>query len=92
MKPLTKDDLEFLDRIGVDDRRMKIIRNNQEDAEKFKKLYESVQRDRDSLMPDIEIVERLKKLLEVYKKEEWHEESHRKMVIRELQETLGEAK
>jgi len=35
-----------------------------EGAEKYKKLYESVQRDRDSLIPDIEIVERLDKRIE----------------------------
>ena len=32
---LAKDDLEWLDRIGVDDRRMKIILKNKEDAEKW---------------------------------------------------------
>ncbi len=34
-----------------------------EDAEKYKQLFESVKRDRDSLMPDLEIVEGLKNLL-----------------------------
>ena len=35
IESLTKDDLEWLDRIGVDERRMKIILKNQEIIEKL---------------------------------------------------------
>jgi len=35
---LTEDDLEWLDRIGVDSKRMKIIKDNYEKARKYDKL------------------------------------------------------
>ena len=37
---LTKEDIEWLDRIGVDSRRMKIIKRNQDKAERYVKIVE----------------------------------------------------
>jgi len=54
---LNEEDLEFLDRIGVDDRRMKIIKENQEKAEKWDKHGSAM----DVLIKRNKIVERLKK-------------------------------
>lgn len=63
MRILTPDDLQWLDRIGVDDKRMKIILSNQTDAEQWKFYYDG------GLNGLMDIKERLIKRIELYKEQ-----------------------
>ncbi len=63
---LTPDDLQWLDRLGVDARRMKTITKNQEDAAQWKFYYDG------GLNGLMDIKERLKKRIEFLEKDNYN--------------------
>jgi len=89
MESLTKDDLEYLDRIGAWTHRGlkgKIL-NNQEKAEKWDEA--TTVKGYEEFLENKDIVERLKKQIEFIKNLNYKEDGHTKRVLELLQKILG---
>ena len=79
---LTKEDIEWLDRIGVDSRRMKIIKRNQDKAERYVKIVEKCLNAEQENEQIKFVLDQCKELIETY--EDTIEEQNKKLDKRSI--------